>query len=76
MGCGIPQLCSHQIHATFAFYQAEPALNFYTLALVSVILCLVADFTLSGSAQCRVGQADPVCFAVRQILARAVDFIG
>ena len=76
MGCGFPQLCSHQANAAFAFCQTEPALHFYTLALVAVILCLVADFTLSGSAQCRAGQADPVYFAVRQILARAVDFIG
>ena len=76
MGCSFPQLCSHHAHAAFAFCQAEPALYFHTLAFVAVILCLIADFTLSGSAQCRAGQADPACFAVRQILARAVDFIG
>lgn len=46
MGCGFPQLCGNQLHATFAFCQTEPALHFHTLAFIPVVLSLAAGFIL------------------------------
>lgn len=61
--------------AAFALGQIEPALRFYTLALILIILGLVPSILFSWETHCRAGEPYPVRFAVVESLTVPVDLV-
>lgn len=73
MGGGFPQFCMPP--TAFALRQAEPALNFHTLAFISVILRLVSGFSLPGPSQRRAGEPNVMLLAITEVFPVPVDLV-